>query len=149
MVLLRADLSGNPPFRELLGQVRRTVLEALQHQDFPFPLLAERLRPAHEPGRNPIFQVSFGLQKAGPLERSLRMGGLALEPIGLLRRVTPFDLDWTIFDDGDGLRASAQYSPDLFDRESIERMTGHFATLLSGIVADVGQRLTDLPLVSD
>src|SRR5260370_30947984 len=61
-VVLRADLSGNPTFKAFLGQVRHTVLSALEHQDYPFPLMVERLQPLRHRSRSPLFQVIFALE---------------------------------------------------------------------------------------
>ena len=63
MVPLRADLSGAPTFRELLGRVRANVVGTIRHQDYPFSLLVDRLRPARDLSRSPIFQTSFVLQR--------------------------------------------------------------------------------------
>ena len=71
MLPLRADLSGDPPFRALLRRVGATVLDALQHQDYPFPLLVERLVLERDPSRAPLVQVSFTLEKA---HRSQQLG---------------------------------------------------------------------------
>src|SRR5262249_49388265 len=62
-VVLRAALSGNPAFTVLLEQVRGTLRRALEHQEFPFPLLVERLRQKRDPSHAPVFQVSFAFQK--------------------------------------------------------------------------------------
>ena len=59
----RADLSGEPSFRDLLEQVRATVLEALVHQDVPFPVLIKRLQPRRDPSRNPVAEALFVLQQ--------------------------------------------------------------------------------------
>ena len=53
-VILRADLSGNPTFQAFLGQVRQTVLAALEHQDYPTLLLVQRLRPPRDLSRPPL-----------------------------------------------------------------------------------------------
>jgi hypothetical protein len=63
-VVLRADLSGRPSFETFLQRVRKTVLGALDHQDYPFPALVERMQPERDPSRSPIFQVMFAFQKA-------------------------------------------------------------------------------------
>ena len=68
---LRADLAGEPGFGELLARARRAALEALEHGDFPFPLLAERLRPARDPARSPLFQAMLVLQQR-PRPRTIR-----------------------------------------------------------------------------
>ena len=62
-VVLRANLSGNPSFKDFLDQSRQIVLEALDHQDYPFALLVENLQPHRDPSRSPIFQVSFTLNQ--------------------------------------------------------------------------------------
>jgi hypothetical protein len=56
-VILRANCSGNPTFEGFLGQVRQTVLAALEHQDYPTLLLVERLHPARDLRRPPLCQV--------------------------------------------------------------------------------------------
>src|SRR6266704_3178965 len=63
-VVLRANLSGNPTFKELLGRVRQTVIGALEHQDYPFPLLVERLQPKRDASYSPLFQTLFVLDRS-------------------------------------------------------------------------------------
>ncbi|MFY9573514.1 MAG: condensation domain-containing protein, partial [Blastocatellia bacterium] len=67
-IVLRADLSGNPTFEALLERTREEVLSALQHQDFPFALLVNRLQPDRSPNYSPVFQVAFAWQKAQSLD---------------------------------------------------------------------------------
>src|SRR5207245_2173246 len=64
LVLMRARVEDGVSFRTLLGQVRDTVRGALDHQDFPFPLLVERLRPTRDISRDPFLQAAFTLQRA-------------------------------------------------------------------------------------
>jgi len=104
-LVLRASLSGSTPFKTFLGQVRRTVLDALEHAEFPFPLLVERLQPKRDPSRSPLFQVMFSLQMTpsagdkglaasalGEAGAPMNLGGLSMQPIALEQRIAQFDL---------------------------------------------------------
>src|SRR5262249_25627930 len=98
-VVMRADFRGNPAFNEFLNQVRRVVLGALAHQDFPFPLLVERLHPRRDPSRTPIFQVFFVLQRpqqspevADLLEPGGKTGESNLMPFRMPQMEGQFDL---------------------------------------------------------
>ena len=155
-LVMRSDLSGNPTFRELLERVRDVALEAYMHQDLPFEKLVEALDPDRDLSRNPLFQVAFALQNA-PLQ-PLELPGLTLEPAPLETSTTRFDLEVHLWEPAHGLRSLWQsqdglsgfisYSTDLFDRDRISRMVGHFQTLLVGIAAQPDARLSDLPLLT-
>ncbi|MGW2216863.1 condensation domain-containing protein, partial [Nonomuraea sp. NPDC001684] len=56
---LRADLGGDPSFAEALDRMRATTMEALDHQDVPFALIVEKLRPPRDPARTPLYQVAI------------------------------------------------------------------------------------------
>ena len=155
-LVMRSDLSGNPTFRELLERVRNVALEAYMHQDLPFEKLVEELEPQRDLSRNPLFQVAFALQNA-PMQ-PLELLGLTLEPTKLELGSTRFDLEVHLWEPTHGLRSLWQsqsglsgfisYNTDLFDRDRINRLVGHFQTLLEGIVANPDARLSDLPLLT-
>ena len=62
-VVLRADVSGNPTFDELLARVRTADLAAFAHQDMPFERVVEDLNPPRVAGRNPLFNVFIGYHR--------------------------------------------------------------------------------------
>src|SRR2546421_11879584 len=158
-VVLRANLSDNPTFKELLGRVRHTVIGALEHQDYPFPLLVERLQPKRDASYSPLFQTLFVLERPrepweparfGQGESAARLAQerLRLEPFVYGQQGAPFDLTLRIVDLNGLLSADLRYNVDLFDPTTMARMEQHFLTLLKGIVADPGQQLSDLPLLT-
>ncbi|HEX5706332.1 MAG TPA: amino acid adenylation domain-containing protein, partial [Pyrinomonadaceae bacterium] len=144
---MRADLSGDPTFVELLGRVRETSLGAYAHQDVPFEKLVEELQPERDMSHAPIFQVVLALQNS-PGGR-LELPGLALEymptDIGTIR----FDLTLLMNEAEDGLAGVLRYNPDLFDASTIERLVGHWQQLLRGVVLDPHSRLSELPLLTE
>jgi amino acid adenylation domain-containing protein len=166
-IVLRGDLSANPSFRDFLSQVRQTVLDAFEHQQYPFPLLVEKLQPARDASRAPIFQTMFILQKAqlpeelgllgfglGMTKARLELGKLTLESLDLSRRVAgglagQLDLTLMIADIEGQLEASLQYNPDILDEATIEQMAEQFQTLLSSIVKSPSARVNALPLLNE
>ncbi|HKV08239.1 MAG TPA: amino acid adenylation domain-containing protein, partial [Thermoanaerobaculia bacterium] len=144
---LRSDLSGDPPFAALLARVREATLSSYEHQDLPFEKLVGELAPERDLSRTPLFQVSFMLQNA-PMPPLALGPGLTLSGEGVESGTAKFDLTLALQEDEGGLLGTASYSTDLFDRETIERLTGHLRTLLQGIVESPGARLSDLPLLT-
>ena len=143
-LVLRTDLSGNPPFRELLRRVRATALGAYAHQDLPFEKLVEELHPVRDLSRNPLFQVMFVLHNTPPAETAPGEIALADADSGAAR----FDLTVFLTESAHGLHGTVEYKTDLYDAPTIARMAGHFQTILEGAVADPSQRLWELPLLT-
>jgi len=143
---LRTDLSGNPTCRELLGRIRESTLDAFAHEDLSLAKLVEELKPGRSSNRTPVFQVLFTLEY---LETpSLCLPGLVFEPMEFDFNWAKFDLSLTVSERSGRLRASFNYDTDLFDAGTIERMAGHYQRLVEGIVADPGQPISQLPLLT-
>ena len=155
LTVLRVAIRENATFNELLVQVSKTVREAQKHQDYPFSLLAEQLEQQRDPSRPPLCQVSFTWQAQGwcePKENSLHSREQLLEMQPYLlghQRGADFDLNLMVMEAQGELQLCWQYNTDLFDLSTIERMTGHFVTLLEGIVANAEQQISQLPLLSE
>jgi amino acid adenylation domain-containing protein len=162
MLPMRADLSGDPTFRAHLRRVSATVLDALQHQDYPFPLIVERLHIKRDPARAPLVQATFTLERAQrPSEAGTMLlflsqsagrrdvGGLPTVPFPIQQRTCQTDLE-LVLEEGDGIIDGVfRYNADLFDRATIERMADHWQTLLAGLVADPDRRLSELPWLTE
>jgi amino acid adenylation domain-containing protein len=145
-LVLRTDLSGDPTFRELLSRVRRTALDAFDHQDLPFEKLVEELNPQRDLSRSPLFQVMFVYQD--PAAPAMRLHGLTISQIMLERGNAKFDLGLSVNETPEGLEESCEYCTDLFETATIRRFLDHFQVLLEGVVADSGCRLSELPLLT-
>lgn len=142
---LRADLSGNPTFRELLAQVRDVALGAYMHQDLPFELLVEELSPVRDASRNPLFQVMFALQNMP--EAASQSLGLTIMPLDVQTSRAQFDLILDTIEFNGQLHLTFVYNTDLFDASTIELIATHFKVLLAGVVAGSGQTIGSLPLL--
>lgn len=129
---LRVDVADDPTFTALLGQVKDRVLGAIGHQEYPLPLLVERLRPVRDAGRTPLFQVSFAWQQVRLFEDNAG-GGLPLETLYIGQGGSPFDITMQVGEQGDELQVALQYNTGLFDAATIEAMAAHFTLLLTGL----------------
>src|SRR5205807_8408826 len=119
-VALRADLSGDPAFSQILARVRAIALEAYLHQDLPFDRVVEAVNPPRERNRSPLFQVKFVLQNA-PRPR-LEMAGLQLSEMELNSGTAKFDLLINVFQQEGALRMLWEYSTEIFRESTIKRL---------------------------
>jgi len=145
-LVMRTDLSGNPPFVGLLARVRHAAREAYARQDVPFEKLVEALQPERVLSQNPLFQVAFSLLQAH--RDSLRLGDLTIQQLDVPSATSRFDLTLTMEDAREGLIGSFEYSTDLFERDTIRRMIEHLGVLLEAIAERPDTRLADLPVMT-
>jgi amino acid adenylation domain-containing protein len=146
MLPMRTDLYGNPIFRDVLTRVREAALGAYEHQDLPFEKLVEVMQPERDISYAPLFQVMFHL---GNMEApSYDISGLALTPFEVDTGTSKFDLTLDLVETSTGLKGWLDYSTDLFDDATIQRLAERFQILLNGVVADPGAPIAALPLIS-
>ncbi|MBN3876528.1 MAG: non-ribosomal peptide synthetase [Nostoc sp.] len=146
-LVLRTNLAGNPSFSELLTRVREMAMEAYTYQNLPFEMLVEALQPQRDLSHTPLFQVMFALQNV-PLS-GVELAGLSVTPLMPESTSAKFDITLLMQNTADGLVGVWEYNTDLFDAGTIERMTGHFVTLLEGIIANPEQQISQLPLLTE
>jgi amino acid adenylation domain-containing protein len=159
-VALRFDLQGNPSFRELLGQVRRVTLEAYGNQDLPFDRVVETLRPERSLSHLPIYQVVFAFHDS-PMPEFELPGATMRITEALNNGSAKFDLSVVGIPRCERQSAVAraagadritlvwEYSTDLFDEATIERMAHHYERLLEAVAADPARPLAELDLVTE
>ncbi|WP_392481072.1 condensation domain-containing protein [Nostoc sp. C110] len=144
-LVLRTDLSGNPTFVELLERVREMTLEAYAHQDLPFDKLVDVLNPKRELNRTPLFQVKLVLENTQT--PSLELPGLTITSLKVENKTVQFDLLLELNETDQGLFGVWEYNTDLFDRDSIVRLSNNFATLLNKIATHPESKLSELKIV--
>jgi len=117
------------------------------HQDLPFERLVAELQPERHLNQNPLFQVMFVLQNTPAQPPNLR--DLIVCRLGLDRGTALYELTLELRESRIGLDGFIEYDTDLFDSDTIDRMVGHFQTLLEGIAANPNQRISNLPILTE
>jgi amino acid adenylation domain-containing protein len=154
--VLRTDLSGNPTFLDLIGTVHRVLMEAAEHQDVPFEKIVQDLQPTRSLNHNPLFQVMLVLQNMPGTQDNIReyaeawqrMQPSTDEPAAVSVSTSKFDLTLTLIETGAGLAGGIEYSAELFEPETIDRIINHLRVLMEHAVADPDRRIWQLPVMT-
>ncbi len=147
MIVLRADLTGDPDFRALLRRTAAEVQAALARQEIPFDQIVERLKVPRDPAHHPLFQAGFTFQNAPA--GTARLAGVELTAIEADLTSSKFDLLLALEEtSAGGLRGVIEYSTDLFLAGTIRRLAANLETLLASAVATPDVACSRLVLVS-
>ncbi|MGI9344351.1 MAG: amino acid adenylation domain-containing protein, partial [Gammaproteobacteria bacterium] len=147
-VVLRANLEDDPPFAQLLAQVRETALNAFANQDLPFEKLVEVLQPARDMGHSPVFQTMFILQNAPWEAQPIR--GVHVSPGDAIPgNTSKYDLTLSAAEYDGSLWLSFEYNTDLFDVATIDGIADGYVALLDAVVANPRAPVTELPVHAD
>jgi amino acid adenylation domain-containing protein len=145
-LVLRINLDGNPSFRDVLGRVRETLLDAYVHQDAPFERLVEELAPRRDLGRAPLFQTKLVLQNLPDDERAMR--GLTVTPLEIQEQPARSELAVLLREEDGGLTGVVEYATDLFTPETVGRLMSQWETLLARAVERPDAPAWTLPMTS-
>ncbi|MFI6306129.1 amino acid adenylation domain-containing protein [Amycolatopsis thailandensis] len=149
-LVIRADLTGDPTFGDVIDRVRGAAVRALAHQDLPFEQLVEELAPVRALSRHPLFQVALAPLDDGAAPE---VPGLRADVLSIGRTTAKFDLEATLgetFDDAGapaGIRGVVTGSADLFDARTVERIAGYLVRVLTAMAADPGRRVGAVELL--
>jgi len=144
---LRIDLSGDITFLELLDRVRRVMLDSFAHQDIPIEKLVKELRPDRKIGRQPLYQVGFGLQNM--MMGKLELSGLTWSPLELYSGMTQTDLYLAISETEQGLMCFFEYDTEVFNATTVAWITNSFKLLIKELVKAPHCCLMDIPMSSE
>jgi len=145
-VPLRADVSGNPEFSELLARARESVTEALEFRHVPLEHVIEIINPKRDFSKNNLFSVNFIFQRS--FIENGTYGSFRLVDVASRSAGPVYDLNFFMVERPEGWRLSCEYDRDLFRKATVEAMIGRFAVLLTHLVADPSQRISDVPLMN-
>lgn len=146
---LRSVFSGSDSFAGFLAKVKETCLDAYEHDVYPFDQLVEDLQLDRNTSRSPLFDVFVALNLDNeniPAQQGLE--GIKLEGLALTSKISRFDLVISFTRSSSGIHVNIEYNTDLFARDRIERMCGHFQGLLQDIVRDNHTPLNQLNYLS-
>jgi len=146
-IALRAQMPGQITFRELLAQVKETVIEGFANQEVPFDRVVEATDPPRDPSRSPLFQVMLVLHNQPEVVPDIP--GLRISGVAGLKQTAKFDLTLAFSESPDGLAGWLEYNTDLFESDTAARWAGLLQRLLTAVADDPDQPVGALPLTDE
>ncbi|KAK3807010.1 MAG: Non-ribosomal peptide synthetase module [Benniella sp.] len=143
---LRIDLSGGPTVRQLLERVRKTSLDAQNHQDLPFEQVVDIVQPPRNLSHSPLFQVMFVMQNNE--ESEWHLPGLDIVEANLSYDIAKFDLTLSLFEMDNEILGALSYSTALFDHATVGRHVGYLCSMLQAMVEDADRPVMSVDLLS-
>jgi amino acid adenylation domain-containing protein len=140
-VPVRSHLSAKLVFRDFVRQVASTVFEAIDAQEFPLPLLVQRLQPERNASGSPLFDTFFSLLRFPQFqglallygdgsEDVVEIGGLRLVPFPIEQGSGQFDLALMMVEIAGTLRGAFKYRTDLFEESTVRRFAADYLALV-------------------
>lgn len=142
---LRQTVSSDSRFDEHLKVTQQLVLGAFEHQDYTYGTLVRKLGVKRDTHRLPLTEIQFNLER---VPDNLEFGGLQTKIASNAKAFSNFDMFFNLTESPKGVRIDVDYNAEVFERSTIERWIGHFATLVTALAADMTRPIHDLPLLS-
>jgi amino acid adenylation domain-containing protein/non-ribosomal peptide synthase protein (TIGR01720 family) len=146
-LVLRSHVDESVAFTDFLAEFRSTMLDAFANEDVPFQRLVEVLKPDRDPSRPPLVQVMVNLTNMA--DGIPPFPGLEVSDIKPPITVSKLDLTFDFFEEGDSLTCLLEYSTDLFDQTTIERMSRHLLVLLESVTDSPGSPMHTLTMLTE
>ena len=138
-LVLRSDLGGDPSFEEVMRRVREVCIGAYANQEVPFEKIVEEIRPKRSLSYNPLYQVSFILRQMKWIGGGEEVGGERVKD----------ELTLVMSESEEGMEGVMEYSRELFEEETIRRMSRHYERLVERVVREPKKRLSEIGLLSE
>ncbi len=146
-VAIRGHLSATITFRDFLHQLSSTVVEAIEAQDFPLPLLVQRLQPERDSSSSPLFDTFFNLLRfpqfnefallyGNASDDAIDLGGLRLVPFPIQQGSGQFELSLQMVEVAGSFRGAFHYRTDLFDENTIRKFLSEYLKLLDAMTGN-------------
>ncbi|HYL97333.1 MAG TPA: amino acid adenylation domain-containing protein, partial [Blastocatellia bacterium] len=146
MLPVRSGLEAGDSFYDAIYSVGQTMLEAYANQSIPFEMLVENIETQRDTGGSSIFNLTFALEQG--LTDVISLPGVTVTPLQTNVGSAKFDLAVSIVDTKPALTANFEYSSDLFEAATIERMMNHLEVLLGTVTSRPEQKISELSLLT-
>lgn len=161
-VPLRSQIDDDPTIAQYLERNRDQVNGALENQQYPLSRLVDKLKVPRDPGRSPLFQVTFSMERIPGIDEqgiavfligqgghTFHVGDLSMETVDLTTRQAQFEITLVVEEAGGQLFGCWQYNRDLFDAETIAELNGLYEQVLRGMVANPETKISEIELLSE
>ena len=144
-LVIRDQIEPEKGYKNLLAKVRQTVTEALEHSDYPFDILVEKLAVSREINRTPLFDILVLLQN---FAQPVGLENIQIKSLDSLTPTSKFDLSFVFSEAQEKLRLELIYNTDLFQEERMKKCLIHFDKLLNEMLSNPAQPVKDISLLS-
>lgn len=139
---IQLDVSDGPSFRQVMQRVRQAMLGAHRCQEVTLESIVRRLRLDRYLSHNPLYQV--GMTYSPAIEFTLR--NTAVEPLNLHTGSSQLDMFASLWESGEEIHGRIEFSTDLFDRTTMERLVRDYEGLVESAVLDADQPIATMPM---
>ncbi|WP_256756847.1 non-ribosomal peptide synthetase [Cohnella sp. WQ 127256] len=146
-LVLRNKPEGNLMFRRFLAEVKENTLRAMEHQDYPFEQLVDKLALRRDLSRNPLFDTMFAYQNMSWADGDMEAAKVRLYPYDA--GSSRFDFTLELAEHGDSIRLNVEYATELFHEKTMERLIRHYTNILAQVTRSPDQLLSAIDMLDD
>jgi hypothetical protein len=139
-VIIRANLSGDPSFTEVIMQCKDGLFGALANDSVPFSMMVKELSTGRDSSKNPFFQVMFSLEPPLPQMKE----GWRFNRLDIHNGSTKFDLNMELDEGLDAIEGRLIYNTGLFDQSTIDQMVANWYAIVKAAVAGPDSRISEI-----